>query len=210
MPYTVFDRLSIVYDSWYEKHPNAYRSELDCVKSLGLGGRALDLGCGTGRFTTALSGLVVCADPSYRMLLIAARRGAVPVQCLGENLPFMDAVFDSVLMVVTLCFVDDPVAVLREAARVLRPGGTVAVCIVPRDTELASRYAVKALRSESPFYMGARFYTEEETIYMAWLAGLRYRYTCSTLSPGNDLLYYEPPAPGRRGAFRCMVFEKPG
>ena len=210
MVYGVFDAFSGVYDSWYERFPFLYRSELDCVRSLGLGGRVLDLGCGSGRFSPALDGLVVGLDPSYPMLLRCRGRcgGCAVVQGVGEILPFRDGVFDAVLMVVTLCFLDDPVGVLREAARVLRSGGLLVNCIVPRDSWLARIYMYRAWSGRSRFYAVARFYTVEEAVYMAWLAGLRYRYTCSVLVPGNTY-YYEAPVGDRRGAFTCIVFEKP-
>jgi demethylmenaquinone methyltransferase/2-methoxy-6-polyprenyl-1,4-benzoquinol methylase len=44
----------------------------------------------------------------------------------GEQLPFADATFDALTFTYLLRYVEDPAATLRELARVVRPGGTVA------------------------------------------------------------------------------------
>ena len=46
----------------------------------------------------------------------------------GRDLRFADGDFDAVVVHTTLCHVPQPERVLAEAARVLRPGGTLAVC----------------------------------------------------------------------------------
>ena len=48
---------------------------------------------------------------------------ATVVQQAGESLPFADASFDSVVTTLVLCMVNDADAVIREARRVLKPGG---------------------------------------------------------------------------------------
>ncbi len=42
---------------------------------------------------------------------------------MGENIPFRDATFDTVVCTFTLCSVDDPAQVMSEMRRILRPGG---------------------------------------------------------------------------------------
>jgi SAM-dependent methyltransferase len=96
------------------------------------GSRVLDLGCGTGELARALtaSGLrVTGCDISPQMLRHARDRGG----CAGwvrlapdwRRLPFASGAFDVVVATSVLEYVDEPAAVLRECARVLRPGGVM-------------------------------------------------------------------------------------
>ena len=105
-------------------------------------GRLLIVGLGPGHDLTHLPPAVtevVAVEPAAAMRRIssrrmrsigARRRSGPPVQLIagvGEHLPLPDASVDSVLLALVLCTVDDPVAVLGEVARVLRPGGDVCI-----------------------------------------------------------------------------------
>jgi SAM-dependent methyltransferase len=97
------------------------------------GSRVLDLGCGTGELARALAaaGLQVTGcDMSPSMLMYATRDGG---RCAGwvqlepdwRRLPFASAAFDVVVAASVLEYVGEPAIVMRECARVLRPGGVV-------------------------------------------------------------------------------------
>ncbi len=102
------------------------------------GARVLDLGCGGGHvaFAAAAAGARVTAyDLSAEMLAAvaaeAARRGLSDVetrQGAAETLPFANASFDAVLTRYSAHHWRDVPAALREALRVLRPGGLMVVC----------------------------------------------------------------------------------
>jgi SAM-dependent methyltransferase len=101
------------------------------------GARVLDLGCGTGDLACRLARAgvrTVGCDISGPMLAGAARQDAragwVQLGPRWRHLPFAAAAFDTVVASSVLEYTPDPVAVLSECARVLRPGG-VAVCTVP-------------------------------------------------------------------------------
>jgi len=117
--------------AWYETFkPVLDDVELRCLRDqLGEGrGRCLDLGCGTGVAIPELIRLgweVVGVDVSAAMLARATTHGAELVQAAGESLPFRDASFDAVVSLWTHSDVDDFSADLREAARVLRPSGSL-------------------------------------------------------------------------------------
>ncbi len=104
-----------------------------------VGGRVLDLGCGTGELARQLaaSGLrVTGCDISANMLEQArAAESASPGHWIQldpswQTLPFAARSFDAVIAASVLEYVGAPRAVLRECARVLRPGGLM-LCTVP-------------------------------------------------------------------------------
>ncbi len=95
----------------------------------------LDVATGTGRLPDALlnhvgfHGRIVAADLSHKMLVKASEKLAddldrVTLLCVpAEDLPFEDDLFDVVTCLEALEFMAEPVTVLCELARVLRPGG---------------------------------------------------------------------------------------
>ncbi|MBV8269122.1 MAG: methyltransferase domain-containing protein [Planctomycetaceae bacterium] len=98
-----------------------------CLEPL-RGRRVLDLGCGKGRFAARLaeSGAdVVGIDLSAAML--AEAEGLALVRGSARRLPFASASFDAVVAVEVFEHLADVDAALREARRVLRPGGVLAI-----------------------------------------------------------------------------------
>jgi len=97
----------------------------------------LDIGTGTGRMIEILAPRVVHAlgiDQSREMLAVARvnleRAGlGNSIVRLGDmyQLPLADASFDAVVIHQVLHYADRPAAAMTEAARVLRPGGTLVV-----------------------------------------------------------------------------------
>ena len=103
-----------------------------------------DLACGTGQTTAALAPFVervIAVDESSAMLTAARSRLAdrANVELRSgrlEALPVDDAELDAAIVSLVLHFVVDPVAVLAEAARSLRPGGRVLVVdMLPHERE---------------------------------------------------------------------------
>ena len=93
------------------------------------GARVLDVATGTGAVALELQArgcTVVGVDQSPEMLAVARRRGVEVVEASADSLPFEDASVDALTFTYLLRYVDDPVATLRELARVVRPGGTIA------------------------------------------------------------------------------------
>lgn len=157
------------YEQWFEKHPGAYQSELAAVReALPESGRGLEIGTGTGRFSTPF-GIVDGVEPAAAMRRIAEARGLKVLDAKAEALPLPDCTFDFALMVTTICFVDDPLLACREAVRVLKPGGRFIVGLLDLDSALGRRY--EARKSDSPFYRNARFLSASQTIQLLDDAG---------------------------------------
>jgi demethylmenaquinone methyltransferase / 2-methoxy-6-polyprenyl-1,4-benzoquinol methylase len=100
------------------------------------GALVLDLACGTGdlsRLGRRKGYRMIGADLSAGML--AANASATPlVEADGSHLPFVDAAFDGLVCGYALRNFTDLAATLAEAARVLRPGGRLAVLEVDAPT----------------------------------------------------------------------------
>lgn len=93
--------------------------------------RALDVGCGEGRFCRMMAEAVpevVGIDPTARLLTEARQLGgAVYHEGVGENLPYEEGAFDLVVSYLSLIDIADSRAAISEMARVSRPGGHILI-----------------------------------------------------------------------------------
>jgi len=204
----VFDLLSDRYDQWFERNRVIAENELKLLKSLNLKGLGLDIGIGTGRFASRL-GVPIGIDPAKSMLIKAHRRGIEVVRAIGESLPFRDEAFDSVLLIATLCFVDNPDAVLMEAARVIKKNGLVVACIVPRDSSWGQHYMALGAQRH-PFYSIAKLYTTHEVEEKMLKSGLKIVNRIATLSfnPLGEAKPEEPSDNIEGKGFVCIISTK--
>lgn len=139
-----YDRIAEGYARWWAPvHRPATLALLDEIEPAVTDGatRILDVGCGTGALAAAAverwpGARVTGVDASAAMLAVASRelgdldgttRDRVSlVQATADRLPFADGDFDIVLTAFVLQLVPSRYRALREARRVLAPGGTLA------------------------------------------------------------------------------------
>ncbi|UUU35756.1 methyltransferase domain-containing protein [Streptomyces sp. CA-210063] len=178
---------------WDARFPDDGPAYAAAVAELGLreGDRVLDAGCGTGRALTPLraavgpSGVVLGADLTPAMLKAAVRAGRnrdgqlvlADVAGLPLRAESMDAVFAAGL----IAHLPTPAENLRELARVVRPGGTLALFHPIGRAALAARQGRQItpedLRAEAnlgPLLAGSGWrmtsYVDEDTRFLALAA----------------------------------------
>ncbi|HKW72612.1 MAG TPA: class I SAM-dependent methyltransferase [Candidatus Dormibacteraeota bacterium] len=118
---------------------------------VGHGGAVLEVGCGSGMGLPYLqnhSRMSVGGD--YTLRLLREGRRHIPqanLVCMdAQRLPFLDATFDAVLMLEMIYYLPDHEAAIAECRRVLKPGGSLMVCLPNRDrpdfnpSPLSTRY----------------------------------------------------------------------
>jgi SAM-dependent methyltransferase len=128
---------SVRADDWAEVHEHnmrpVYEAALDLVHA-GPGVSILEVGCGSGtalRLAADRGSHVTALDAAPAMVEHARRRVPGADVRVGDLqfLPYEDASFDAVLGFNSFQYAADPAEALREARRVLRPGGTVVAMV---------------------------------------------------------------------------------
>ncbi len=131
-----FEVAAEAYDRFMGRYSARLAPALADFAGVAAGQNVLDVGCGPGALTAVLvdrlgAGSVAAVDPSESFVAAArSRHPAVDVQrAPAESLPYDDGGFDAVLAQLVVHFMTDPVAGLREMARVARADGVVAACV---------------------------------------------------------------------------------
>lgn len=126
----------------------------------------LEYGCGTTRFTRWWEEIGIeatGADLSPFMLAEGNRLfDGDLVWADAHHMPFRDNSFDALAFVATFAYYDDPVKVIREAARVGRCG--IIFGIMNRNSTKVARRRIQELFGQNPYYETAHFYTPEKLI----------------------------------------------
>jgi SAM-dependent methyltransferase len=124
------------YDRFMGRYSVPLAPQMADLAGVESGQNVLDVGCGPGALTSELvqrvgAPNVSAVDPSEQFVDAARERhpGVDVRRAAAEDLPFADETFDAALAQLVVHFMADPVAGLREMARVTRPGGVVCASV---------------------------------------------------------------------------------
>jgi ubiquinone/menaquinone biosynthesis C-methylase UbiE len=163
-------------DSAYDAFMGRYSRRLAPVfaefAGLATGSTVADIGAGTGALTSELVSRgfrVAAADPSPQF--VDALRERLPEidarVAPAEELPWDDESFDGATAQLVVAFMRDAPAGVQEMRRIVRPGGTVAVCMWDRlgmEMLAAVHRAQRALGSDTPTGESRILYRSQEEI----------------------------------------------
>ena len=170
--------------------------------------RALDVGCGEGRFCRMLKHYgvhdVTGIDPTPTLIRTARARdpdGAY-VEAQAERLPFAGASFDLVISYLTLIDIPDIQAAIPEMARVLEPGGTLLIANLNSFNTACADTGWLKNRDGQRLHYPVDNYLEERAMWIEY-RGIRIinhhrplnTYLRALLNAGLRLTYFDEPAP---------------
>ena len=185
--FSPFNDLAVEYDAWFDKDGSLiFFIEVQAFKTLlpSLPRPWIEIGVGSGRFAQAL-GIETGIDPSIKLIKMARRRGINAFQGRGEQELFDKGTFGTVFLIVTLCFLDSPLDVLKEANRILAPGGKIALGLVLKESPWGQLYQQKKDEGHR-FYKFATFYSCDEMVRLIVQAGFVTEKIISTLFQRPD------------------------
>ena len=177
-----FDELAKEYDAWFDREGRViFFIEAQAFRPLllSLPKPWLEIGVGSGRFAQAI-GIETGVDPSIRLVRMARKRGINAFVSQGEQRLFDEESFGTVFLIVTLCFLDSPREVLKEAKRILMPGGKIVLGLVLKESPWGQFYQQKKAEGHR-FYKCANFYSCDEIIELLARAGFSNERIISTL-----------------------------
>ncbi len=155
-----FDEYLNEYEEWFVQNSAVYFSELKAIKNISrVPENAVEIGIGSGLFAKPL-GIKTGIEPSGAMREKAKERGINVVDGVAENLPWKDNSIDYVLMVTTICFVDDVKKSLSEVYRVLQKSRSFILAFVDKNSPVGQLYQKNM--EKSLFYKDATFFSTEE------------------------------------------------
>ncbi len=174
-----FDNHLKEYEQWFDSNRFVYQSELEAIKKvIPPTGRGIEIGIGSGLFAAQL-GIKEGCDPSAKMRKKADKRDLKVTECVAENLPYESSSIDYALMVTTICFVDDANKSFKEINRVLKPGGSVIVAFVDKESPVGKVYLQN--KEKSMFYKEATFFSTREILELLQAAGFKTEETLQTV-----------------------------
>jgi len=158
-----FDEFADRYDNWFDTEEGKiiYETEMNALGQIYPDSKnAIEIGVGSGRFAKPLM-VNFGIDTSFELAKSAKFRDIKVVVGKGENIPFKDNIFDTVLIVVTLCFLENFQESLKEVKRIMEEDGQLIIGFIPAGSEWGRLYKKQGELGHR-FYKYARFYLPDE------------------------------------------------
>jgi SAM-dependent methyltransferase len=193
-----FEDLAQEYDAWFDEEGSLiFLTEVLAVKKIlsSLPKPWIEIGVGSGRFAHIL-GIETGIDPSINLIKMAKLRGVNAILGKGEHQIFLERSFGTVFIICSLCFMDSPLNVLKEAYRILIPGGSLVLGLILKESPWGYFYQARKAEGHR-FYKYATLYGYDEVAALMKQAGFTTDRVISTLfqKPG-DVRHMEKPGEG--------------
>lgn len=205
----IFDEFAQEYDAWFDMYKFAYESEIMALsRFIPKKGKGLEIGAGTGRFSVPFR-IRYGVEPAKSMARIARKRGITIYEAVAEILPFDNKSFDFILIVATICFLQNPLQSFQEVRRVLKPGGSIIIGMIDTNSPLGMEYVSE--KNKSKFYQHAHFYSVEQILLLMRESGFSQIRICQTIfiNP-KELNAIEPVKDGYGGGIFVVISARRG
>lgn len=193
-----FETHTAEYDEWFDNNKYAFESEVEALReALPVGDlHGIEVGLGTGRFSVAL-GIKEGIEPAFEMREIAMKRGIEVMDAVAEDMPYKDMHFDFVLIANSISYFNDLQDAFREAKRVLKPGGSLIIGFIDKNSIIGKEYEERKEKKETVFYKQATFYAVDKLIGELKQAGFyKMEFSQTLFSALDKINKFEAPKPG--------------
>ena len=181
-----FEKYTQEYEDWFDNYKYVYPSEINAIREIMPDFKdGVEIGVGSGRFSIPF-GIKLGVEPSSKMADIARNRDIKVIEGEGEDLPLEDGSFDMVLMVATLCFLDDANKAFSEVYRILKKDGVFINGFIDKNSRVGRLYQKN--KEKSIWYRLAEFYSVGEVIGLLDANGFKdYIFRQTILSTLDDI-----------------------
>ena len=203
-----FEKYFLRYEQWFIDNLNVYKSELLAIKSLlPKRKKSIEIGVGTGKFAVPL-GIMVGIEPSNKMRQLSLKRGIDVINAVGEFLPIRKERLDLVLMVTTICFLDDIKMAFEDVYNILTSKGSFIIGFIDRNSTIGIKYQLQ--KKENVFYNVADFYSVDEVVSYLKIANFtKFEFSQTIFRPLHEIKDIEPIKPNYgEGSFVVIKADK--
>ncbi|KGK88369.1 methyltransferase [Desulfosporosinus sp. HMP52] len=181
MKEALFDRVAAHYDSWYDTELGSVSDQVERHLAQSMfktpGTKVLEIGCGTGQYTSWLvqEGYEVTAvDISAEMMALAQKKLASLEGNTAETKPvhwwqaditeILDQLetYDGIFSMTAFEFVPEPEKILQKLFSRLKPGGCLMIGLIAGRSAWSEYYAEAARNNPSSVFARATLYSKEE------------------------------------------------